>query len=254
MKDVKIYPIVTGYSTCDEATYLFMKGKAGKQVEIPMMCFYIEGLEKKVLIDTGICDAERANKYHHPTMKRDSLPVYEALSNLGVSPDQIELIVFTHLHWDHCSNMGKFKNATYVAHELELQFAKDPLPPYYRSYESSVWGLTAPFVGKEIKTISSDQEIIPGLYAFHTPGHSPGHIAVSVEAEFHTYILPGDAVFLRRNLEPNENEQWRFWLPQRYVNVIDLWESMEKIASKMESIDCVLPSHEMEILKNKYYC
>jgi hypothetical protein len=86
MKNVKIYPIVTGYSTCDEATYLFMKGKAGKQVEIPMMCFYIDGLEKKVLIDTGICDAERANKYHHPTMKKDSMLVYEALPHMGAAP------------------------------------------------------------------------------------------------------------------------------------------------------------------------
>jgi glyoxylase-like metal-dependent hydrolase (beta-lactamase superfamily II) len=253
VKNVKIYPIVTGYAKCDEGTYLFMKGAAGTMREIPMICFYIEGLEKKCLVDTGICDIERANKYHHPTQKKDAHQVHEALELMHVSPDEIELIVFTHLHWDHCHNMGKFKNATYIAHEEEVAFAHDPLPPYYRSYESPVWNISAPFVGKKIETVSGEQEIIPGLRVFHTPGHSPGSMSVSVEAQTGTYILPGDAVFLYRNLQPKEDEHWRFWLPQRYVNVIELWNSLEIISERMDSIEYVLPAHEIRVLEKEYY-
>ena len=60
----KIYPINTGWLEADLGTYIFWKGPAGKKIWNPVYCFYVDTGEHKVLVDTGLCDEERASKYH----------------------------------------------------------------------------------------------------------------------------------------------------------------------------------------------
>ena len=110
--ETKIYPINTGWLEADLGTYIFWKGPAGKKYWNPVYCHYVDTGEHKILIDTGLCDAERATQYHHKCDKRGCLEVHDHLEQkLGVHPDEIDAIVFTHLHWDHVQNMKKFKNA-----------------------------------------------------------------------------------------------------------------------------------------------
>ncbi len=47
---------------------------------------------------------------------------------------------------------------------------------------------------------------------FHTPGHSVGHMAVTVATTAGDVVIVGDAIFQARNLEPNEEEKWRYWV------------------------------------------
>jgi len=246
----KIYPINTGWCQTDLGTYMFFKGEAGKKIEIPVLCFYVDAGEHKIMVDTGLPDAERATRYHHDCQKKDCLDSPDALRAMGVDPDDIDLCIFTHLHWDHTHNMKKYRNARYVVHATEIQWAYNPLPLYYRSYESPMLGIEAPFVGCQFELVEGPAEIVPGVSVFPTPGHTPGHQSVAVETAVGTGVLCGDAVFRYANLEPRLDEHWRYWSQARFVSMIDGWRSMEEIDRRA---DFILPGHDEAVMDHSVY-
>ncbi|MDH7489326.1 MAG: N-acyl homoserine lactonase family protein [Anaerolineae bacterium] len=248
--NTRIYPINTGWAEADLGTYIFFKGPGGQKTEIPMICFYVDTGEHKIMVDTGIPDAERATRYHHKTRKGDCLDSPDALLKMGVNPDEIDICIFTHLHWDHVSCMKRFRNARYIVSAAELQWAYNPLPLYYRSYESPVLGIEAPFVGCNFEVVEGEATIVPGVKVFPTPGHTPGHQSVEVQTEAGTIVLVGDAIFTYRNFEPNMEEHWRYWVQQRFVSMIDGWRSTEEIDRRA---DFILPCHDAKVMEHPVY-
>jgi N-acyl homoserine lactone hydrolase len=83
--------------------------------------------------------------------------------------------------------------------------------------------------------------VLPGITMFHTPGHSVGHMAVTVATSAGDIVIAGDAIFQERNLEPNPEEGWRYWVPARFVNSYEGWKSVEEIDKRA---DYVLPCHD----------
>ena len=240
--DTKIYPINTGWLHGDLGTYIFWKGPAGKKKWQPVYCHFVDTGRHKILIDTGLPDQERASKYHHNCDKRGCLQVHEHLEQkLGVHPDEIDAIVFTHLHWDHVQNMKEFKNARYIAPKAEIEMAYNPLPLYYRTYECAVLGIEPAYAGCVFEAVDKECEVLPGITMFHTPGHSVGHMAVSVATSMGDIVVCGDAIFEERNLEPNADEKWRYWVPARFVNSYEGWKSVEEIDKRA---DYVLACHD----------
>jgi len=242
VQETKIYPINTGWLEADLGTYIFWKGPAGKKYWNPCYAYYVDTGEHKILVDTGLPDEERATKYHHKCQKRGCLQVHEHLEQkLGVHPDEIDAIVFTHLHWDHVQNMKEFKNARYIAPKGEIEMAYNPLPLYYRTYECGILDIEPPYAGCVFEAVEKESEVLPGITMFHTPGHSVGHMAVTVATSMGDIVIAGDAIFLERNLEPNPSEMWRHWVPARFVNSWEGWKSVEEIDKRA---DYVLPCHD----------
>ncbi|MXW86060.1 MAG: N-acyl homoserine lactonase family protein, partial [Boseongicola sp. SB0667_bin_21] len=226
----------------DLGTYIFWKGPAGKKKWQPVYCHFVDTGEHKILIDTGLPDQERASKYHHNCEKRGCLQVHEHLEQeLGLHPDQIDVIIFTHLHWDHVQNMKEFRNARYIAPKAELEMAYNPLPLYYRTYECGILGIEPAYAGCVFEAVDGECEVLPGITMFPTPGHSVGHMAVSVATNAGDIVVCGDAIFEERNLEPNPAEMWRYWVPARFVNSYDGWKSVEELDKRA---DYVLPCHD----------
>ncbi|MBV6760349.1 MBL fold metallo-hydrolase [Rhodococcus opacus] len=64
-----------------------------------------------------------------------------ALTRLGVCADDVDLVINTHLHWDHCSNSDVFRNAEILVQRDELGYAAAPCAEHLRAY-----GITAGFV------------------------------------------------------------------------------------------------------------
>jgi hypothetical protein len=89
-------------------------------------------------------------------------------TRVGVT-EEIDIIFFTHLHWDHCSNMKLFTRAKFYLQKRELEFALHPsLPPYYRSYEASVLGLKAPYEGCSFDLIEGEFRYNENITLFPT--------------------------------------------------------------------------------------
>ena len=249
--DVKIYPINTGWLEADLGTYVFWKGPAGKKIWNPVYCFLVDTGDYKVLVDTGLCDEERATKFHHKCEKRGCLEVHHHLKReLGIQPSEIDILLFTHLHWDHVQNMKEFPNARFICPEIEIKWAYNPLPLYYRTYESPVLGIEPAYYGSSFELVHGETEIVPGISVFNTPGHSPGHMAVTVATSVGDIVLAGDAIFQARNMEPNEEEKWRYWVPARFVNSIEGWKSVEEIDKRA---DYILACHDEAVGAHKVY-
>jgi N-acyl homoserine lactone hydrolase len=134
--------------------------------------------------------------------------VIDALSANEVDPDQVDIVVNTHLHSDHCSNNDLFIYAIQMAHWME-----DPDGRYIQVLE--------------------DQELYPGITLVHTPGHTPGTMSVFVEAE-RKYAIVGDAIPTFENV--------RRWVPPGIVcDAEAALRSMKKIVS---FADVVIPGHD----------
>ena len=81
----------------------------GKPIIRPFVMWYIKGLEKNILVDTAIEAADY--QAYHPKFKDlefESLMSFEeALESVNLSPDKIDIVIQTHLHFDHCYNTRK---------------------------------------------------------------------------------------------------------------------------------------------------
>jgi N-acyl homoserine lactone hydrolase len=245
-----IKPILTGWQYLDKGLYATFRDGIGTILQHPVFAWLIEGGGHKYLVDTGMASTEISQKYHHDGRQDPGTAIHEQLAKLGIEPDEIEAIIFTHLHWDHCYNMKEFRNAKYYVSDIEYAFALDPIPPYWNSYEHPNAGLTPPFHGCHFETISGEEEVFGGIRIVPTPGHSPGHISVSINTEKGDYWIVGDLMFLRENLEPDKKHGWPLTPPGRFSSFIEIWHSMEKA---INCADFILMTHDPLHLEQPVY-
>lgn len=252
-----IRPINTGFVTTMPKQYLYhhsttpyLSHVSDERIEMPCFTYLVEGGDKLLLVDTGMAWTERASKYHHPGSRQpEGMSIVDQLAKINYKPEDIEIVVFTHLHWDHMYYMEKFTNAEFFVHEKEYAFALDPIPLYYKSYEHPALGLVRPFEGMEMHPVSGETEIMKGVRVFETPGHSPGHQCVEIDTKDGSYICCGDAVFILANFDPIPEIHYNITPPGRYANIIESWHSIEKIKNRVARIDLLLPCHEAGLLK-----
>ena len=248
----KIIPLNTGVITVDQGAYCTLGRGLGKKVDIPSIAWYITNGTEHILVDTGMCDTVRANKWHHEGYQPAGGRVDEQLWTLAkVRPDDISAILFTHLHWDHCANMKLFGRARYYVQARELAFALDPpLPPYYRSYEAPILGLEAPFRGCRFETIDGEFAYNSAITLFPTPGHSAGHQSVAVRTDAGTVVIAGDAVFVEENLKGDPAQFLEFIPIGRYLNYFDMWNSFKEVKKRG---GLVLPGHDARVFNRPCY-
>lgn len=249
-----IIPLNTGFCTSNPKTYhyhhsvhSYYPNLPNEDIPLPVYAYLIDTGEEVMLVDTGMSDSNRANKYHHPgSVQLPDQAMPAAVRKAGYDPDNVTKIVFTHLHWDHTYYMQEFHKATYYAQRKEFEFALDPLPVYYKSYEHKALGLTAPFIGVEDRFVLLDgeTEIQPGLRVYPTPGHSVGHQAVEVDTDAGTYHCIGDAIFLKDNLKPVPEIFYDVTPVARFVSITDWWQSVREIKRRCPDESMLLPAHE----------
>ena len=129
---------------------------------------------RNIVIDTG------------PASRRPLL--YRALRERGLDFEDIDTVVLTHLHWDHCQNIDLFRNARIAVHPKELDYARNPNPKDI----SAAW-YVADMLGKmKVDPVSEGDEIVDGVSILDTPGHTKGHIGVVVEAGRERVLVAGD--------------------------------------------------------------
>lgn len=251
----KIIPLNTGFISVDRGLYISRGKGIGEKMDICATAWLIMNNKEIMLIDTGMCNTERADKYHHPgSYQPKGYDIRSRILENNIKPEQVKTVIFTHLHWDHCSNMKLFKNAKFIVNSRELEFANNPLPSYYKSYESSALGLKAPFKGIKFKTVTGEYRYNKDIMIFPTPGHSVGHQSVEIKTQKDTYIIAGDAVFTKDNLKENEVEFLPYTPLARYMDFIDMWNSIGEIIRRAKNIrDNILPGHDERVFDKLSY-
>ena len=223
----------------------------GQEFLSPSIIWYIEGTKKKILVDTSFKDAARASKIHAPQriVRSPDQEIKAALARVGVKPEEIEIVLLTHLHWDHSQNNDLFVNAEFVVQRKELQYAICPLPPHNKVYEAVAAGLRPCwFDTPRWRVIDGDLDIVDGVKVITTPGHSPGFQSVLVKTDKGVYAIAADTVTMFENWG---NTQKGTHVPGGiYVNLEEYWQSLAKL-EKMA--DVVIPGHDPAVFDKSSY-
>jgi glyoxylase-like metal-dependent hydrolase (beta-lactamase superfamily II) len=163
--------------------------------------------EKTVLIETGIGNRlpeKMAKIYGQPAKLLDNLAA------AGVAPDEIDVVINTHLHFDHCGwNMmergGKlvatFPKAKYYVQEGEWQYAQRPSE---RDGVSYMTGNYDPLVASgQMELLRGDREIVPGISARVFPGHTQNMQAVILRSGGNTACYISDLIPTSAHIDLN---------------------------------------------------
>lgn len=257
-KNVRIIPLEVGTLEWDQSECTLRRGM-GKRVNAPFLAFYIEGLEKKVLVDTGPRDQDRSQRFHRALNPKISpeQEMPQRLRQIGLKPEDIEILVLTHLHWDHVGHADKFTNARIFVSREEFNYAMAPLPPSRAGYETLTPGVEPVFfpVLHQFEYLEMrEEEIIPGLKVFPTPGHTTGCISVEVKTKNGPYIVSGDAVYSYDHLRGDPAQNLTFLMPGIYMDFAAVWKSYENIFRRARfDIERVVPGHDFDVIKKKSF-
>lgn len=160
-------------------------------------CFLIKTGGKNVLIDAGIGPITLG------AFRGGDLPAN--LAKHGVGPEDVDLVIFTHLHIDHIgwtAQDGKpyFPNATirFGAKDID-QFITAEKPDQFTAPVYDVLDKAG-----RLEPIDADGEVAPGISTLHTPGHTLGHLCVVVSSGDQRAFLLGDAIACPIQLEDSE--------------------------------------------------
>jgi glyoxylase-like metal-dependent hydrolase (beta-lactamase superfamily II) len=240
-----IKPLHVGTVIRDKSVLTYLKNM-GQQIEVPLIAWLIQGNGRRILVDTGGHDP-RESEMHGPYLRTSLQHPVAALKEHGFTPDQIDTIIITHLHWDHASNINLFPNAKVFVQQEELKYASSPLPPHQWAYH-----IHPRFEGAmdQYEIIDGDFEIEKGITAHLTPGHTPGLQGVSVRAKNHIYFIAGDNIPLSEMWNAENKYGSAHWPSPIYVNLEMYLESLTRIESFG---DFILPSHDPEVLKHREY-
>lgn len=254
MANYTITPIITGFTNTNKATYLYHHSvhkfyDVEGFTKLPVTIFLVEGNGKKILVDTGMSNTEIAGKYHHPgSVQPEGHAVFEQLEKHGVKCEEITDIIFTHLHWDHVYYLNKFPQAQLYAQKVEYDFAINPIPLYYKSYEYPALGIEPQFKGREFNLLDGECEVFEGISVYPTPGHSVGHQNVVVSTKDGDYHCCGDLVFTYDNLLEVEEMHYDITPPGRFLNIVDTWHSIADMKKRAASPEFILPTHAPEMI------
>lgn len=220
---------------------------AGNMIDQPFWSVAIWNDEHKILFDTAVNKKEwianrfKNSKTMNPNCKivlEEEDIIYNKIKKLlNWDADDVDMVIHSHLHWDHALNDFAFKKAAFYAQKKEWEIANevantaDPSKVYYvpETFDQ------VPYLRWEF--LDGETTILPGLIAFPTPGHTAGHQSLLVDTEEGLVCLTGDAVYLRANLEMNI-------LPCIVASADDMKRAFNAIRGRA---DYIIPGHDDEI-------
>jgi glyoxylase-like metal-dependent hydrolase (beta-lactamase superfamily II) len=210
---VRVHPIQTGTVVIRERQRIGAPGPLRRlkmltddewTEPLPILAWLIEHPEGLIVVDTG--ETARALKpgyfprwhpYFHRCIRLQVTPEAEIgpqLRHLGFSPQDVRWVVLTHLHTDHAGGLAHFPDSQVVITHEEWAYAAGRRGRL-RGYPNRRWPdwlqptlVSAP----DTLTTAGDVRLVP------TPGHTPGHMSVTVEDGDDFVILAGDASYTER--------------------------------------------------------
>lgn len=202
--EIRLYCMCLGWETIDKGR--LCAGKGGTIVTFPVLAFLIKHPRGNVLVDTGIHLGVREDAVKqwgpayaalNPTVGPDE-DIVSQLAKLGMTTDDIDIVVNTHLHLDHAGCNSWFPKARFLVQKDELRFAfwpdKHLAGPYLRA------DFDHPL---NYEMIEGDYDIFEDgtIKLFRTPGHSVGHQSVIVRLKKDgPIVIAGDSCNMMDNL------------------------------------------------------
>lgn len=200
--------------------------------------WYIEGSEPKILVDAGATTEWFTSR----GLDMENIQsVEEGLGKLGLKPEDIDIVIMTHLHGDHVELAHKYASARFIIQKAEIDFALNPHPMVVKL------GSFSPryFKDLNIEVIEGDKEIIDGVGVMLTPGHTFGGQSVVVDTPEGTAVITGFCCSLDNFNPPPEARGLEVVASGRHYDVLQAYDSVLKVK---QSGYHVIPLHESSFI------
>lgn len=175
-------------------------------IELPVSSTLLRHGQANVLFDTGCHPTVPENpearwgglaKLMTPIMQPGD-HVLSGLAALGLAPEDVDVVINSHLHPDHCGCNEFFRKATFLVHGEEMAAARAP-GSEAMGYIAADWDVPMP-----VDEIAGQRDVFGDgrIVLLHLPGHTPGSIGALTQLERSgTFLLAGDTVSLRQTLD-----------------------------------------------------
>lgn len=184
----------------------FPAAEKGETFELPVICTLLRHDSGNVLFDTGCSpDAADNGEARWGPMVRAMTPIFKPedtvvhqLAQTGLQPDDIDVVVCSHFHPDHCGCNEHFKHATIICHAAELEAAKSE-GGAMMGYLPQEWD----HAQRGFDTFDSQRDLFGDgrIVLLPVPGHTPGMSAALVRLDQDgEFLLASDAVAVEANL------------------------------------------------------
>ena len=194
--EVSVRLLIDGRFTLPKPFLVYGKyfGEMYEAVVKPMLIIS-EG--KRILVDTGIGRLPEKHARFHKVVRKPGEGLETQLEELGLGPEDIDVVINTHLHFDHCGKNGLFENAVFYVQVEELRYAYAPDRFMKNAYVREFFDVPVRYV-----PIRGPHRITRHVWVIPTPGHTPGHQSVVVELpDGRRVVYCGDAATLRECIE-----------------------------------------------------
>jgi len=177
-------------------------------IDCACVCLIARLNGRVIVCETGIGN-KLSEKRAQQVMLREPESLLHHLRRLGIRPEEVDLVVTTHLHWDHAGGLTRrnaegeveltFKRARHFIQRSEWDFA---LQPDVRSRPSYITDDFTPLAdGNDmVEFLDGDAEVLPGVHLRHVGGHTPGSQVLVLQSGDVACAVTGDLVCQTPNL------------------------------------------------------
>jgi len=192
---LKLHFLNDGYFTIDKSLLVYAKYQ-GQIYEAALKPLLIKTERENILVDTGIGELPEAHKKFHTVKRKPDQTLKTQLQKSGLKPEDIDIVVNTHLHFDHCGNNKLFPKAKFYVQADEIRYAYAPDRFQSAAYVKEFFDMKAEYI-----PLKGRYEVADNVSVVPTPGHCPGHQSVIIKEGEKNYVYCGDVAPLRENLE-----------------------------------------------------
>jgi glyoxylase-like metal-dependent hydrolase (beta-lactamase superfamily II) len=220
------------------------QAQSDEMIDLPVSCYLLKHPQGNVLFDTGchpIIQSDAQSRWG--TMAKAMIPignpeenVIDDLAKLQMTPLDIDVVVNSHFHTDHCGCNAFFKKATIICHAKELENAQAENAAMM-GFLRMDWDHPMP-----IETIDRDRDLFGDgkIILIPMPGHTPGMTTALVNLEQDgSFLLASDAVALKHNLDTKSN-------PRNTWDQAASLQSFDEIEKIIHSGSTIIYGHDIE--------
>lgn len=221
-----------------------------------LTCMLVISEGKRILVDTGLGARLDEKTKRRWNLERPQGDLVAGLARLGVQPDQIDLVINTHLHSDHCAGNTRlehgelapaFPNAEFLVQRMEWADASHPDVRTRGTYFAE--NFEPLLAAGQLRLLHGDEQLTQHVSCVITPGHTRGHQAVKLQSGDWSGLFVSDmatyAIHMARtawltafDVEPLENiltkQRWQRWALEREAWLVFIHDPLMPVASLRE--------------------